>query len=225
MCGRFSLTVTEAELNLRFEIAGGQAPYISRYNCAPTQMLAVITGTKLEYYKWGLIPSWAKDPAIGNKLINARAESISEKPSFRKPLRSQRCLVPADSFYEWKANGKKVPYRIFLRNTRIFSFAGLWDQWESPDGTMIRSFSIITTSANTFMKNIHDRMPVILSPEDESRWLSEKNESVLVSLLKPCSPEIMDAYPISGLINSPRNEGPELIKRYESTGEQAIMDF
>lgn len=228
MCGRFSLTVTEAELNLRFEISGGKAPYISRYNCAPTQMLAVITGTNpssLDYYKWGLIPSWAKDPAIGNKLINARAESVSEKPSFRKPLRSQRCLVPADSFFEWKINGNKVPYRIFLKNTRIFSFAGVWDQWESPDGSIIRSFSIITTSANAFMKSIHDRMPVILSQEDESCWLNEQNEQFLVSLLKPCPSEIMEAYPISGLINSPRNEGPELIKRVEGKGQQALLDF
>jgi len=228
MCGRFSLTVTEAELNLRFEIEGGKAPYVSRYNCAPTQMLAVITKLKpanLDYYRWGLIPAWAKDPAIGNKLINARAESVSEKPSFRKPLKSQRCLVPADSFYEWKQNGTKVPFRIFLKNTRIFSFAGLWDQWESPDGSKIRSFSIITTSANTFMKNIHERMPVILSEEDEHRWLNETDESSLISLLKPCPSEIMDAYPLSGLINSARNEGPELIRRVEISSGQSTLDF
>jgi putative SOS response-associated peptidase YedK len=216
MCGRFSLTVNEAELNLRFEIEGGVAPYISRYNCAPTQMLVVITNQDdkhLSYFKWGLIPPWAKDPAIGNKMINARAETIAEKPSFRLPLRSQRCLVPADGFYEWKLNGKKVPYRIFLKDTRIFAMAGIWDKWKTPDGSLVYSFSIITTSANEFMKTIHDRMPVILSEEDEKRWLHESSESSLLSLLKPCPPELMDAYPVSELVNSPRNDGKEVIER------------
>ena len=215
MCGRFSLTVNEAELNLRFEIAGGEAPYISRYNCAPTQMLAVITDqerNKLSYYRWGLVPSWAKDPSIGNKMINARAETLSEKPSFRSALRNRRCLVPADGFYEWKMNGKKTPYRIFLKEPRIFSFAGLWEKWKAPDGSLLHTFTIITTAANEFMSNIHERMPVILSPQDENRWLSETDESRILSMLRPCPPELMDAYPVSDLVNSPRNEGPEVIK-------------
>ena len=216
MCGRFSLTVNEAELNLRFEIVGGIAPYESRYNCAPTQMLAVITNRRekqLSYFKWGLIPSWAKDPSIGNKMINARAETISEKPSYKVPLRSQRCLVPADGFYEWKQNGRKIPYRIFLKNTRIFSFTGIWDQWKAPDGSLLHSFSIITTAANEFMKSIHERMPVILDPKDEKSWLNETDETKLISLLKPCPPEIMEAYPISDLVNSPRNDVPEVLVR------------
>jgi putative SOS response-associated peptidase YedK len=216
MCGRFSLTVNELELNLRFEIEGGEAPYISRYNCAPTQMLAVITNQapdRLNYFKWGLIPGWAKDPSIGYKMINARSESISEKPSFRTPLRSRRCLIPADAFYEWKQNGRKVPYRIFLKDSPIFTFAGIWDKWKSPDGTLVHSFSIITTAANDFMKPIHERMPVILGKEDEKRWLSEINESEILSLLKPYPSDSMDAYSISELINSPRNEGPEVIER------------
>jgi putative SOS response-associated peptidase YedK len=214
MCGRFSLTVNEAELNLRFQLEGGIAPYDPRYNGAPTQMLAVITNreqNRLSYFKWGLIPSWAKDPAIGNKMINARAETITEKPSYRTPLRSQRCLVPSDGFYEWKQNGKKVPYRIFLKEPRIFSFAGLWEKWKGPDGNLVNTFTIITIAANDFMKSIHERMPVILSPEDEKRWLNETDETGLLSMLKPCPAEIMDAYPVSDLVNSPRNEGPEIL--------------
>ncbi|NVO21294.1 MAG: SOS response-associated peptidase [Bacteroidetes bacterium] len=216
MCGRFSLTVSEVELNLRFELEGGIAPYESRYNCAPTQMLAVITNQnerQLSYLKWGLIPSWAKDPSIGNKMINARAETIAEKPSYRNPLRSQRCLIPSDGFYEWKLNGKKIPYRIFLKDTRIFSFAGIWEKWKSPDGDLVQTFTIITTSANEFMKSIHERMPVILNPEDEKRWLHETDHAAVMSLLKPCPPDTMDAYPVSDLVNSPRNEGPGVLER------------
>jgi putative SOS response-associated peptidase YedK len=218
MCGRFSLTVTEAELNLRFEIEGGIAPYESRYNCAPTQMLAVITNKEekqLNYFKWGLIPSWAKDPAIGNKMINARAETIAEKPSYKNSLRSQRCLVPSDGFFEWKQNGRKVPYRIFLKDTRIFCFAGIWDTWKSPDGGLVYSFSIITTAANEFMKPIHERMPVILSPEEEMDWLHTTHEAALLSMLKPCDAGLMDAYPVSELVNSPRNDVPEILDRVE----------
>ena len=216
MCGRFSLTVNEAELNLRFETAGGEAPYVSRYNCAPTQMLAVITNRqpgRISYFKWGLIPSWAKDPSIGNKTINARAETIAEKPSYRNPLRSQRCLVPADGFYEWKQNGEKVPYRIFLKEPRLFSFAGLWDSWKNPEGNLLHSFTIITTSANEFMQSIHERMPVILDPEDEKIWLNSENSEEVLSLLRPCSAGKMDAYPISKLVNSPFNERPEVMER------------
>ena len=214
MCGRFSLTVTEAELNLRFELEGGVAPYESRYNCAPTQMLAVITNQderQIRYMKWGLIPSWAKDPAIGNKMINARAETIGEKPSYRVPLRSQRCIIPSDGFYEWKQNGRKIPYRIYLKNSRIFTYAGLWDKWKDREGNLVNSFTIITTRANEFMSSIHERMPVILDPTDEKRWLHETDMDSVLSLLKPCPAEIMEAYPVSDLVNSPRNDVPEIL--------------
>jgi putative SOS response-associated peptidase YedK len=209
MCGRFSLTANEAELNLRFELEGGDAPYVPRYNGAPTQMMAVITGEnphKLSYHRWGLIPSWAKDTSIGNKMINARAETITEKPSFRTPLFSKRCLVPADGFYEWQQDAGKQPYRIFVKDNPIFSMAGLWERWKSPEGTIIESFNIITTEANSFMKPIHNRMPVILRREDEKVWLASKNSVEILSLLKPYSSEDMDAYPVSKLVNSPRNE-------------------
>jgi putative SOS response-associated peptidase YedK len=213
MCGRFSLTANEAELNLRFQLAGGTAPYVPRYNGAPTQALAVITNTepsRLSYLRWGLIPPWAKDPSAGSKMINARAETIAEKPSFRKPLLGRRCLVPSDGFFEWKQDAGKQPYRIFLKNTAVFSMAGIWERWHSPDGEILETFSIITTEANAFMKNIHDRMPVILKPEDEKNWLNAGTESEILELLRPFDPEQMDAFPVSRLVNSVRNENPQV---------------
>jgi len=213
MCGRFSLTANEAELNLRFELEGGDAPYVPRYNGAPTQMLAVITGEnphKLSYYRWGLIPPWAKDISIGNKMINSRAETITEKPSFRIPLYNKRCLVPADGFYEWQQDIGKQPYRIFVKSNPVFAMAGLWERWKSPEGEIINSFSIITTEANSFMTPIHNRMPVILKPEDEKTWLSSKNPVEILSLLKQYPSEEMEAYPVPKLVNSPRNNGPEV---------------
>ena len=218
MCGRFSLTSNEAELNLRFELEGGTAPYVPRYNGAPTQILAIITGEnphKLSYHRWGLIPPWAKDISVGNKMINARAETITEKPSFRAPMFSKRCLVPADGFYEWRQDAGKQPYRIFVKNNPIFSMAGLWERWKSPDGNVVESFTIITTEANSFMQTIHSRMPVILKPGDEKAWLSSKDSSVILSLLKPYSSEEMEAYPVSKLVNSPRNEGNAIWQKAE----------
>ena len=218
MCGRFSLTANEAELNLRFELEGGDAPYVPRYNGAPTQLLAVITGEKpqkLSYYRWGLIPPWAKDISIGNKMINARAETITEKASFRTPLFSKRCLVPADGFYEWQQDAGKQPYRIFVKSNALFAMAGLWERWKSPTGEVVESFSIITTEANEFMKPIHNRMPVILKREDEKTWLGSKDSVKILSLLKPYASEDMDAYPVSKLVNSPRNEAPSIIEPAE----------
>ena len=213
MCGRFSLSANEAELNLRFEIEGGEAPYVPRYNGAPTQMLAVITGEKphrLSYHRWGLIPPWAKDISIGNKMINARAETITEKASFRTPLFSKRCLVPADGFYEWQQDTGKQPYRIFVKSSALFAMAGLWERWKSPAGEVVDSFNIITTEANEFMKPIHNRMPVILKREDEKTWLGSKDSAEILKLLRPYPAEDMDAYPVSKLVNSTRNEGKEV---------------
>ena len=221
MCGRFSLTANEAELNLRFELEGGEAPYVPRYNGAPTQLLAVITGEsphRLSYHRWGLIPPWAKDISIGNKMINARAETITEKASFRTPLFSRRCLVPADGFYEWQQDAGKQPYRIFVKSNKLFAMAGLWERWKSPEGEMVESFNIITTEANEFMKPIHNRMPVILKRADEKTWLESKDSAEILSLLRPYAAGDMDAYPVSKLVNSPRNEGPEVwVKDQQST--------
>lgn len=219
MCGRFSLTANEAELNLRFELEGGTAPYVQRYNGAPTQDLAVITGEnprKLSYLRWGLIPPWAKDVSIGNKMINARAETITEKPSFNKALFSRRCLIPSDGFYEWKQGKEKQPYRIYLKTHPIFAMAGLWERWKSPEGVNIDSFSIITTEANSFMQNIHTRMPVILKQDDEKRWLSSNDHTEILSLLKPYDADEMEAYAVSKLVNSPRNEGVALLQPGEA---------
>jgi len=225
MCGRFSLTANEAELNLRFELAGGDAPYVPRYNGAPTQMLAVITGEnphKLSYHRWGLIPPWAKDISIGSKMINARAETITDKPSFRTPLFSKRCLVPADGFYEWQQDAGKQPYRIYVKDNPIFSMAGLWERWKSPEGSVIESFNIITTEANSFMKPIHNRMPVILKPADEQAWLTSKDSTEILSLLKPYPAEEMDSYAISKLVNSPGNEGPEVWMKDEKAKDGRV---
>lgn len=213
MCGRFSLTANEAELNLRFELEGGEAPYVPRYNGAPTQLMAVITSEnphRLSYHRWGLIPPWAKDISIGNKMINARAETITEKASFRTPLFSKRCLVPADGFYEWQQDTGKQPYRIFVKSSALFAMAGLWERWKSPAGEVVDSFNIITTEANEFMKPIHNRMPVILKREDEKTWLGSKDSAEILSLLRPYPAEDMDAFPVSKQVNSPRNEGKEV---------------
>ncbi|MEI6060345.1 MAG: SOS response-associated peptidase [Bacteroidota bacterium] len=216
MCGRFSLTVNEAELNLRFELEGGDAPYVPRYNGSPTQLMAVITGEnplKFSFHRWGLIPSWAKDISIGSKMINARAETIAEKASFRSLIYTKRCLVPADGFYEWQQDAGKQPYRIFMKDLPVFAMAGLWERWKSPEGIIISSFNIITTKANSFMMPIHNRMPVILNPKDEHTWLAGKNQHEILSLLRPCPPEEMDAYPVSKLVNSPHNDSREVWAR------------
>lgn len=214
MCGRFSLTTDEATLNERFRLAGGVAPYVARYNCAPAQNLAVITSEApecLSYFRWGLIPFWAKDEKIGNRLINARAESIEDKPSFRNAFRQRRCLVPADGFYEWKSSNGKTPYRIMLKDNQPFAMAGIWETWKNPEGKIIKTFSIITTTANELMKNIHDRMPVILPPEFEGIWLKSNDIREIRELLQPFESERMQAYEVSKLVNSPRNESPALI--------------
>jgi len=214
MCGRFSLTTDEAILNERFRLAGGIEPYVARYNCAPTQKLAVITNEeprRLSYFRWGLIPFWAKDEKIGSKMINARAESIEEKPSYRNAFRQRRCLVLADGFYEWKNENGKTPYWITLKDHQPFAMAGIWETWKNPDGKAINSFSIITTTANELMKSIHERMPVILPPEFEEIWLNSDDPREIHEFLLPFEPEKMQALEVSKLVNSPGNDNPALI--------------
>ncbi|MCF8298572.1 MAG: SOS response-associated peptidase [Saprospiraceae bacterium] len=216
MCGRFSFSPTDIIIEERFDISLDDEFRGPRYNCAPSQELAVISSeapTKLSYYKWGLIPFWAKDAKIGNKLINARAETITEKPSFRNSLKSKRCLVLSDGFYEWKKVGKeKIPYRITLSDNSPFAMAGIWDIWKNPDGNLIKSFSIITTEANELMQELHHRMPVILNREDEKSWLLESKQDNVLKLLKPYPSELMDSFEISNLVNSPYNELAEVMK-------------
>lgn len=214
MCGRFSLTADEAILNERFRLVGGTEPYVARYNCSPTQNLIVITGQlprQKQYFKWGLIPFWAKDEKIGNKMINARAESIEEKPSYRNAFLHRRCLVPADGFYEWKNQNGKTPYRIALKSNQLFAMAGIWEAWKNLAGTTVFSFSIITTTANEIMNGIHERMPVILPPESEELWLESNDTNQLRQLLAPYRWDLMVAYEVSKLVNSPGNDNPDLI--------------
>lgn len=223
MCGRFTLTASVEELLDRFDIEFflQQGEYAPSYNVAPSQsVLAVINDgahNKMGFLRWGLIPPWAEDMSIGYKMINARAETLHEKPSYRNAYQKKRCLIVADSFYEWKKIDQKTktPMRIQLKNSRLFAMAGLWENWRSQEGTSIYSCSVITTTANSLVTDIHDRMPVILKPEDEKIWLDQKitDRNILHPLLKPLDPDLMEAYEVSSLVNSPKNNSIELIQR------------
>jgi putative SOS response-associated peptidase YedK len=215
MCGRYSFAVEDELIRERFGVSVRSAIYKARYNCAPSQNLAVISTEDpsiISFYRWGLIPFWAKDLSIGNKLINARAESLIDKPSFKQAFRSRRCLVLSDGFFEWKKSKDKTPYRICLQDHSPFSMAGIWENWKNPVGEVIRSFSIITTRANSLIESIHDRMPVILNREDENKWLSSSPVEELLELLQPYPPERMIAYPVSKTVNSPLNDLPEILE-------------
>jgi putative SOS response-associated peptidase YedK len=190
-----------------------------RYNIAPTQLIATVANNnreELDLFRWGLVPSWAKDAAIGNRLINARAETLAEKPSFRAAYRRRRCLILADGFYEWQANplgGAKTPYLVRLESGGPFAFAGLWEIWSAPDGSRLLSCTIITTRPNELVAPIHKRMPVILPPEAYDRWLSAEEEPSerLQPLLGPYPAEEMVAYPVSRVVNNPANDIPECV--------------
>lgn len=215
MCGRYQLSVKEKDITIRFNVDVYEKLYRPSYNCAPSQKLPVITNTepeKLNVFRWGLIPFWAKDIRIGNKMINAKAETIASKPSFKNPFKRKRCLVISNGFYEWKKEkDEKIPYRIFLKDERLFSFAGIWDTWKDAEEREINSFSIITCPPNKLMEKIHNRMPVILDETTEPLWLSENDPGKLYELLKPFPDEKMEAYPISNLVNSPLNNTEEII--------------
>ena len=207
------------DLARRFEFDGDWLAFDAKYNVAPTQeVLTVVGGDKRRggYMRWGLIPHWAKDPKIGARMINARAETVAEKPAFRDALRRRRCLVLADGFYEWQRTGAaKRPMRIVLRTGKPFAFAGLLSMWRDPDGNRIPSCAIITTTANELPRPIHDRMPVILPRELEEFWLdrSVEDPATLSSVLTPPAEDVMEAYEVSILINSAVNDVPEVIAR------------
>ena len=220
MCGRFTLKTNTKKLAEAFSGLINEAPAAAepRYNISPSQPVAVIANNghnKIEYFQWGLIPSWAKDPSIGNRMINARAETLAEKSSFRTAYRRRRCLVLADGFYEWRKNPDKTktPLYISLASESPFAFAGLWEWWHGGDGSEILSCTIITTTPNSLMASIHDRMPVILPAEAYSQWLdpAEQTPDQLDPLLKPYPAEWMKAYPVSTLVNNPRNDLPECV--------------
>lgn len=223
MCGRFSLYSDFRTIVDRFnvdEVTFSEAEYEARYNVAPSQQVVAVINdgekNRLGLLRWGLIPPWAKDAKIGYKMINARAETAAEKPSYRNAFKKKRCLVVADSFYEWqRTDDGKQPMLIRMKDGEPFAFAGLWESWKSPEGEMIYSCSILTTEPNELMQSIHDRMPVVLSKEDEQRWVDPdvQDDEVLKAMLKPYDASQMEAYPVSTEVNSPKNNGPELIER------------
>ncbi len=219
MCGRFTLTINPAEAQETFTEYTFPETFAPRFNIAPTQPVLVIPNddqSTADFFIWGLIPMWAKDPSIGNRLINARAETLEEKPAFRGSLKYKRCLILADGFYEWKgAPGRKTktPFFIHMKDRKPFAFAGLWDSWNSPDGSQVKSCAIITTVPNELMAIIHNRMPAILHPRDYAKWLdpSAQTPDQLKPLIKPFPAEMMNAYPVSTLVNTPTNDTPELV--------------
>jgi putative SOS response-associated peptidase YedK len=219
MCGRFTLTVDPAELQEAFGSFIFPTQFSPRFNIAPTQpILAVPNDAKntADFFVWGLIPSWAKDPAIANKLINARGETVAEKPSFRGSFKYKRCLILADGFYEWKAQyGEKTkkPYFIHMKDRNPFAFAGLWDEWRSPDGGTLRTCTIVTTEPNELMSTLHNRMPVILDAKDYEQWLDPAPQTPenLLPLIKPFPADRMSAHPVSRLVNKPGNDRPECV--------------
>ena len=219
MCGRYTLIADIGGLAQRFEFDGTDFSYDPGYNIAPTESVLTvrnIDGRELAYMKWGLIPFWAKDPKIGARMINARAETVAEKPAFRNALKKRRCLVLADGYYEWqKTPVGKRPYRIIMKSGEPFAMAGLWETWKDPQGKVVPSCSIITTVANDFLAPIHNRMPVILSTNMEDMWLDLGLEeaSTLTHILTPYPGESMDAYEVSTMVNYARNDGPEVIAR------------
>ena len=222
MCGRASLAKLPKDLEIRYktkfikssEVAENRLP---NFNIAPTHWHPVVTneaGHPLKFFKWGLIPHWAKDHKIGSRLINARSETILEKPAFQN-IHKKRCIVPFDGFYEWKREGnKKVPYRIVLKDTEIFSLAGIWAIWKNPDGNIIPTFSLLTQEPNNLMAAIHNRMPAILSPEQEKDWLDmDVPTKEVLKLIEPYPEEKMEAYRVSMEVNRVSENRPDLLER------------
>ena len=224
MCGRFTLTVDADSIQTYFPWLNDIPPQIvPRYNIAPTQPIAAIPNdgrNAVDHFIWGLIPYWAKDPTIGSKMINARAETLAEKASFKNPFKRRRCLILADGFYEWAnipGQKTKQPYYFRMEDGAPFAFAGLWEEWHSPEGSELRSATIITTEPNPLVGKVHARMPVILKPVDYSLWLAkeEKRPEELQHLLTAYPAEEMVAYPVSTAVNSPGNESPGNIQPLE----------
>ncbi|WP_408009421.1 SOS response-associated peptidase [Pseudalkalibacillus sp. A8] len=224
MCGRFTLT---AEIDLLmdwFEIDefAAELDLPPRYNIAPSQeILAIVSNgekRRAGFLKWGLVPFWARDPSIGHKLINARAETVPEKPSFKHAFNKRRCLIPTNGFFEWKKDGNhKQPKYIKMKDDKPFAFAGLWEKWKDDKGMPVHTCTILTTKPNELMEDIHNRMPVILPKEDYSRWLQWDGEKeALIDMMKPFSASEMMAYDVPTIVNSPRNDVPECIESVSS---------
>ena len=219
MCGRFRIARKKEILEEEFEAdAMEDIDWVPRYNVAPGQDILTVRQhetqpvRRMTAMRWGLIPSWTKDPSIAFKMINARSETVSTNAAFRDPLRSQRCLIPADGFYEWKREGKqKLPFCFTMADESVFAFAGIWDRWRNPLGQMVESCSILTTTPNELMRGVHDRMPVILSRDAYDLWLDPGMKKVeeLRPLLKPYDAARMRRYSVGQRVNSVRNDDPE----------------
>jgi putative SOS response-associated peptidase YedK len=222
MCGRFTLILEPEAIQNELNVGVFPSDYKPRFNIAPSQPVAVVTNPQtraIQWFRWGLIPSWAKDTAIGNRMINARAETLAEKPAFKTALSRRRCIILADGFYEWNqtegmAKKGKTPYWFHLTSGKPFAFAGLWDTWHSPGGEeTILSCTLITTSANEHVARFHDRMPVILDQGHVWNWLDPQASQTDVSaLLKPYPADQMTSHPVSNLVNSPGNDNPQCIE-------------
>src|SRR5579862_130134 len=218
MCGRYRLSRRKQIIEEHFDCVSGEEDWSPRYNIAPTQPVPIIRQNPkepvryLSLVRWGLIPSWAKDASGSAMMINARSETAATKPAFRDALKSRRCLVPADAFYEWKRTGKaKQPFCFEVNEGSLFAFAGLWDRWKDPGGTWIKSCSILTTTPNTMTSAVHDRMPVILDPSSHDLWLDPgmANVDAVCDLLKPYDAGVMRSYPVSLRVNSVANDDAE----------------
>ena len=218
MCGRFAISHIPGFFS-RFMIHDSKIEIEPRYNIAPTQDVpVVISGSenKVVMMRWGLVPFWAKDPKIGNRLINARAETIATSPAFRASVKKRRCLVPATGFYEWKKGSgrKKTPYYCHLKDDSLFAFAGVYDRWRSPDDTDLFTFTIVTTSPNALISRLHNRMPVILRRKDEADWIGPGllGQNDIKRIAAPYPAAEMETYPVSSLVGNPRNESEEFVK-------------
>jgi putative SOS response-associated peptidase YedK len=217
MCGRYALYHSPEEIEERFDAESDSEELTPRYNIAPSQLVVTIRQIEsrtLARCKWGLIPFWAKDPAIANKLINAKAETLAEKPSFKYALAKRRCLIPADGFYEWKKQGKAPSQPIYIRrrDRGLFAFAGLWEEWKTPEGDKLQTCTIITVEPNELISQFHHRMAAILRPEDEAAWLDLKNPVADVApLLRPYPAEELEAFEVSRTVNSPSFDDPSCI--------------
>lgn len=219
MCGRFARKSDPKRLAKEFGVA--EAPQAeTSYNVAPAQEILAVRespdGREMTFFEWGLVPHWAKDASVRVRLINARSETVAEKPSFREAFKKRRCIIPADGFYEWRREGgRKQPYFFRMRDERPFGFAGLWDRWEVEGGESINSCTILTTEANEVLRPMHDRMPVILHPEDYGLWLEAdaRKLDLVKEMLRPYPAGEMIGHPVGSAINNPRNQGAELIER------------
>lgn len=224
MCGRYRLSRRKQILEEHFDSVSGMEDWSPRYNIAPTQSVPVIRQNpkepvrELSLFRWGLVPRWAKDPSVAARMINARSETASTKPAFSDALRFRRCLVPADGFYEWQKTGKvKQPYCFEINDGELFAFAGIWERWNDASGKPLETFSILTTFPNAVTSSVHDRMPVIVSPDSYDCWLDPgmKDVAAVSELLRPYDARLMRRYPVSSRVNSAINDDEECSRPVE----------